>query len=162
MASSKPNEQTVTALVENKAGVLARVVGLFARRGFNISTLAVAPTQDERFSRITFVYDVGSAPVEQVLSQVGKLINVLHVEALDPSKSVERELLLVTVKTGEGAPRVGELVAQFGARIVDRSDEAMTIMLADHPERLDELESQVADQGILAVQRTGRIALPLA
>ena len=77
-------------------------------------------------------------------------------------RSAGRELLLVTVKTGEGGPRVGELVAQFGARIVDRSDDAMTIMLADHPERLDELESQVAGQGILAVQRTGRIALPLA
>lgn len=89
----KPNEQTVTALVENEAGVLARFVGLFARRGFNISALAVAPTKDERFSRITFVYDVGSAPVDQMIAQVTKLINVVDVRAV--SHDIDDHQLLI-------------------------------------------------------------------
>src|SRR4051794_29931007 len=106
--------QTVVALVENEAGVLARVVGLFARRGFNICSLAVAPTNDERFSRITFVYDVGSAPVEQVVSQVGKLINVISIEAVDPDKAIERELLLTTVNLNESSrSALFELVQEY-------------------------------------------------
>src|SRR5437016_1029036 len=88
---------TLSVLVENKAGVLARVAGLFARRGYNIFSLAVAPTEDERFSRITIVVDVESAPLEQMVKQLFKLINVVKITELDPRSSVERELLLVTV-----------------------------------------------------------------
>ena len=89
---------TLSVLVENKAGVLARVAGLFARRGFNIYSLAVAPTDDERFSRITIVVDVESAPLEQITKQLFKLINVVKISELDPRHSVERELLLATVE----------------------------------------------------------------
>ena len=91
------NEQTITVLVENKAGLLARVADLFARRGYNIVSLAVAPTHDEAFSRITIVVDVESAPLEQVVKQLFKLIHVVEIAVLDPSDSVERELLLATV-----------------------------------------------------------------
>jgi acetolactate synthase I/III small subunit len=94
---AKDNEQTVTALVENKAGVLARFIGLFARRGFNISALAVAPTADPRFSRITFVYDIGSAPVEQMIAQVNKLVNVIDVRAVS-HETDDQQLLIDTLK----------------------------------------------------------------
>jgi acetolactate synthase-1/3 small subunit len=87
-------------MVENKAGVLARVASLFSRRGFNIFSLAVAPTDDERFSRITIVVDVESAPLEQIMKQLDKLINVVRITELAPEEAVEREMLLVTVGTG--------------------------------------------------------------
>src|SRR4029453_617686 len=89
---------TLVVLVENKAGVLARVASLFARRGFNIFSLAVAPTEDDRFSRITIVVDVESAPLEQITKQLYKLINVVKISELDPRDSVERELMLVTLR----------------------------------------------------------------
>ena len=93
-----PRHHVLSVLVENRAGVLARVASLFARRGYNIYSLAVAPTDDERFSRITVVVDVESAPLEQVVKQLNKLINVIKISELDPRDSVERELMLVTVK----------------------------------------------------------------
>jgi acetolactate synthase-1/3 small subunit len=156
------NEQTVTALVENKAGVLARVVGLFARRGFNISSLAVAPTDDERFSRITFVYDIGSAPVEQVVNQVNKLVNVIHIEAIDAANAVERELLLATIAAGpEDRGHLIELVGLFEGKVVDVGHDSLTVMLAGRPDKLDDFEALARPYGIRALQRTGRIALPL-
>ena len=91
----------LSVLVENKAGVLARVAGLFSRRGFNIYSLAVAPTdEDEHFSRITIVVDVESAPLEQVIMQLDKLVNVVSIDELSPAEAVERELVLVTVAVG--------------------------------------------------------------
>src|SRR5438067_12397159 len=110
---------TLSVLVENKAGVLMRVAGLFARRGFNIYSLAVAPTDDERFSRISVVVDVESAPLEQIVKQLDKLVNVVKISELDPRKSVERELLLATVNAGPSARgQVVELVQTFGALIL--------------------------------------------
>ena len=93
-----PQHHILSVLVENKSGVLARVAGLFARRGYNIFSLAVAPTEDERFSRITIVVDVESAPLEQIVKQLFKLISVVRISELDPRHAVERELLLVTVR----------------------------------------------------------------
>src|SRR6202453_3253748 len=96
--TGRPRHHILSVLVENKAGVLSRVAGLFTRRGFNIYSLAVAPTDaDERFSRITIVVDVESAPLEQVIMQLDKLINVVSIDELSPAEAVERELLLVTV-----------------------------------------------------------------
>jgi acetolactate synthase I/III small subunit len=157
------NTQTLVALVENEAGVLARVVGLFARRGFNICSLAVAPTNDEKFSRITFVYDIGSAPVEQVVSQVSKLINVISIEAVDPEKSIERELLLATVNLDDASrSKLFELVQEYDGKIVDVGSDVMTIMIATKSDRLDEFERIIEQYGIAALQRSGRIALPTA
>lgn len=155
-------EQTVTALVENKAGVLARVVGLFARRGFNISSLAVAPTEDPRFSRITFVYDPASVPVEQVINQVDKLINVLEIDAVDRDSAVERELLLATVEVDpESRRQVVELVQIFKGHVIDVGHDALTIMVAGRPSKVDDFEDLITPYGIRALQRTGRVALKL-
>jgi acetolactate synthase-1/3 small subunit len=97
-AAASSAQQTLTAIVENEAGVLARVVGLFARRGFNISALAVAPTEEDPcFSRITFVYEIGSAPVEQVVNQINKLVNVISIEPVDVDESARHELMMATI-----------------------------------------------------------------
>src|ERR671926_97799 len=99
---SDAKHHTLVVLVENKAGVLARVSGLFARRGFNIYSLAVAPTEDERFSRITIVVDVASAPLEQITKQLFKLVNVVKISELHPEEAVERELMICTVRAEAG------------------------------------------------------------
>lgn len=152
---------TLSVLVENKAGVLARVSGLFARRAFNIYSLAVAPTDDERFSRITIVVDVAETPLEQITKQLFKLINVVKINELAPEDSVERELMLATVRT-EGGRRseVIELVNVFGGKIVDVGHDACTIALAGKPRNLDDFEELMRTFGIVELQRTGRVALP--
>src|SRR5579885_3441755 len=100
MAELRTRHHILSVLVENKAGVLARVSSLFSRRGYNIYSLAVAPTDDERFSRITIVVDVESSPLEQIIHQLDKLVPVVSITELDPSRSRERELLLATVEAG--------------------------------------------------------------
>jgi acetolactate synthase I/III small subunit len=152
---------TLTVLVENKAGVLARVSSMFARRGFNIYSLAVAPTDDERFSRITIVVDVEQTSVEQITKQLFKLVNVVKITELAPSESVERELLLISV-SGSGAARseVIELVQVFEGKIVDVGPEILTVMLAGSPTKLDDFEDLMRPFGIAELQRTGRVALP--
>jgi acetolactate synthase I/III small subunit len=152
---------TLVVLVENKAGVLARVAGLFARRGFNIYSLAVAPTEDERFSRITIVVDVASSPLEQITKQLFKLVNVVKISELDPRDAVERELMLATVRADATVrSQVVELVGLFGGRIVDVGHDELTISLDGEPHRLDDLEDLLRPYGIVELQRTGRVALP--
>ena len=152
---------TLVVLVENKAGVLARVSSLFARRGFNIYSLAVAPTEDERFSRITIVVDVESSPLEQITKQLFKLINVVKISELDPRDAVERELMLATVRADAAVrSQVIELVGVFGGRIVDVGHDELTISLDGEPSRLDDLEDLLRPFGIVELQRTGRVALP--
>lgn len=152
---------TLVVLVENKAGVLARVSSLFARRGYNIYSLAVAPTEDERFSRITIVVDVESSPLEQISKQLYKLVNVVKISELDPRDSVERELMLATVRADAiGRGQVIELVNLFDGRIVDVGHDELTISLDGEPNRLDDLEDLLRPFGILELQRTGRVALP--
>jgi acetolactate synthase-1/3 small subunit len=152
---------TLSVLVENKAGVLARVAGLFARRGFNIYSLAVAPTDDERFSRITIVVDVESAPLEQITKQLFKLINVVKISELDPTSAVERELMLATVKAEPGTRgQIIELVGVFEGRIVDVGHDQVTVMLAGTPAKIDDFEELMRAYEIVELQRTGRVALP--
>ena len=122
---------TLVVLVENKPGVLTRVAGLFARRGFNIDSLAVARTDDPRFSRITIMVDAESAPLEQVVKQLDKLINVVEIRDLDPSESVERELMMVIV-SGQPDERgqIMDLVRIFEARVLSvggRQDDAVAV-----------------------------------
>lgn len=151
----------LSVLVENKAGVLARVSGLFARRGFNIISLAVAPTEDERFSRITIAVDVASAPLEQVTKQLFKLINVVKITELDPRDAVERELLLVTVMAPPAdRGQVIELVDVFEGRILNVGHDRLTLSLEGHPDKLDDFEELLRPYGIAELQRTGRVALP--
>jgi acetolactate synthase-1/3 small subunit len=152
---------TLVVLVENKAGVLARVSSLFARRGYNIYSLAVAPTDDERFSRITIVVDVESASLEQITKQLFKLVNVVKISELDPRDAVERELMLATVRAdATGRSQVIELVGLFDGRIVDVGHDELTVSLDCEPARLDDLEDLLRPFGIVELQRTGRVALP--
>jgi acetolactate synthase-1/3 small subunit len=152
---------TLSVTVENKAGVLARVANLFARRGYNIFSLAVAPTDDEAFSRITIVVDVESAPLEQIVKQLFKLVNVVKISELGPDESIERELLLATVQA-DAARRsdVIELVGIFEGTIVDVGHDEITVMLAGAPSKIDDFEDLVRAYGIVELQRTGRVALP--
>jgi acetolactate synthase-1/3 small subunit len=148
-------------LVENKFGVLSRISGLFARRGFNIVSLAVSPTEDERFSRMTIVVDAASAPLEQITKQLHKLIPVIKVTELHPTDAVERELMLVTVKaTSEARSQITELASIFEARIEDVGYEALTIQVAGRPDKLDAITDLLTPFGIVELQRTGLVALP--
>ena len=157
---SQPHH-TLSVLVENKAGVLARVASLFARRGYNIYSLAVAPTDDERFSRITIVVDVESAPLEQMIKQLFKLINVVKISELAPDEAVERELVLCTVKADATTRSpVVELVDVFEGTIVDVGHDQITLMLAGSPAKIDDFEDLMRAYGIVELQRTGRVALP--
>ena len=160
-SNSAPVHHTLSVLVENKFGVLARVSGMFARRGFNIYSLAVAPTDDERFSRITIVVDAEQTSVEQMTKQLFKLINVVKITELHPDEAVERELMLVTVRAEPSVrSQVIELVGVFDGKIVDVGQETLTVMVADTPSRLDDFEELMRPFGIAELQRTGRVALP--
>ena len=151
----------LSVLVQNRPGVLARVAGLFARRGFNIFSLAVAPAEDEGFSRITIVVDVENAPLEQIVKQLFKLIEVVKISELDPRRSVERELLLATVRTSaDQRGQVVELTNIFEGKILAVGAEAITVSLDGHPDKLDDFEELLAGYGIVELQRTGRVALP--
>ena len=152
---------TISVRVENKFGVLTRVAGLFARRGFNIVSLAVSPTEDERFSRMTIVVDADSAPLEQVTKQLNKLIPVIKIAELHSDDAVVRELMLVTVKaTSELRSQVTELASIFQGRIDDVGYDTLTIQVAGAPEKLDAMTELLTPYGIVELQRTGRIALP--
>ena len=148
-------------LVENRAGVLARVAGLFARRGYNIYSLAVAPTDDERFSRITIVVDAESAPLEQITKQLFKLIDVVKISELHPDDSIERELLLATVKAAPDGARPGAR-ARAGVRGPHprRRPRRADVSLDGHPGKIDDFEELLRPYGIVELQRTGRVALP--
>ena len=159
--SSEFKHHILSVLVENKSGVLARVAGLFARRGYNIFSLAVAPTDDERFSRITVVVDLESAPLEQITKQLFKLVEVVKISELDPRASVERELALITVEAGAAVrSQIIELVDVYDGRIVNVGHERLTISLEGHPDQLDDFEELLRPYGIVELQRTGRVALP--
>ena len=160
--SQSPRHHILSVLVENKAGVLARVAGLFSRRGFNIYSLAVAPTdEDEHFSRITIVVDVESAPLEQVIMQLDKLVNVVSIGELSPAEAVERELVLVTVAVGAAErSQVIELVGVFGGEVVSVGPDRLTVMLAGRPEKIDDFEGLLEPYAVVELQRTGRVALP--
>ena len=152
---------TLSVLVENKAGVLARVSSLFARRGFNIFSLAVAPTDDERFSRITIVVDVEENSVEQITKQLFKLIHVVKISELHPAESVERELVLVTVKAAPDVRgQILELVQIFEGKILAVGHDEVTVSLDGHPSKIDDFEELLRPYGIVELQRTGRVALP--
>lgn len=152
---------TLVVHVENKPGVLARVAGLFSRRAFNIDSLAVAPTADDRFSRITIVVDGESAPIDQIIKQLDKLVNVVDIAELDESNAVERELLLATV-TVPPAQRsaIGFDESGFDLLVLEETDAAVTLSFSGSPARVDELEALLAPFGITDIQRTGTLALP--
>ena len=152
---------TLAVLVENKAGVLARVAGLFARRGFNIESLAVAPT-DERFSRITIVIDGESTPIDQIKKQLDKLIDVVDIVELSAEESALREMLLVRLELDDEAQvaDVEALVDGFSGSIIRVAEGHMMLSLSSRPDDLDSFLEKLQPYGIAELQRTGAIAIP--
>jgi acetolactate synthase I/III small subunit len=153
-------KHTLSALVENKPGVLSRVSGLFTRRGFNIDSLAVSPTEDPERSRMTITVDTTRTPVEQITKQLDKLINVIKVRELDPQNTVSRELGLFKIAVKAGArSEVIELVEIFHAKIADVTPETLTIELTGESDALVRFEDLLRPLGLVELVKTGVVAL---
>jgi acetolactate synthase I/III small subunit len=151
---------TLSVLVENKAGLLVRVAGLFARRGFNIDSLAVGPTEHEEISRMTIVVNCEERPLEQVTKQLNRLVNVLKIVELEPAAAVQRELMLVKVRADtETRSRVLETVALFRAKVVDVAPDAVTVEATGNKEKLDALIRVLQPFGIKELVQSGMVAV---
>ena len=154
------SRHTLSVLVEDKPGVLARVASLFSRRGFNIESLAVGPTEVPDVSRMTIVVSVESLPLEQVTKQLNKLINVLKIVELDPEASVQREIMLVKVKADmETRSHIIETVQLFRAKIVDVAADAVTIEATGKHEKLEALLRILEQYGIKELVQSGLVAV---
>src|SRR5665647_1112944 len=150
----------ISVLVENKSGVLAKISGLFSRRGFNIESLAVGPTEDEKISRITIVVNAEIHSLEQVVKQLYKLINVIKIQELDPSNIVERELVLIKVNADNSTrAEILEIVDIFRANIVDVAKKSLSIEITGNSRKIQGIEELLQPYGILELVRTGKIAL---
>jgi acetolactate synthase-1/3 small subunit len=151
---------TLSVLVENKPGVLTRVAGLFARRAFNIHSLAVGPTEHEDVSRITVVVDVEDLPLEQVTKQLNKLINVLKIVELEDASSVQRELMLVKVRADTTQrTHVLEVVTLFRAHVVDVVPDAVTVEATGSPAKLAALLAALEPFGVREIVQSGTVAI---
>jgi acetolactate synthase-1/3 small subunit len=154
------SRHTLSVLVENKPGVLARVASLFSRRGFNIESLAVGPTEYDEVSRMTIVVNVEELPLEQVTKQLNKLINVIKIVELDPASSVQRELLLVKVRADlETRSHILETVQLFRAKVVDVAADAVTIEATGSVEKLDALLRVLEPFGVKELVQSGMVAI---
>jgi acetolactate synthase I/III small subunit len=154
------NRHTLSVLVEDKPGVLARVAGLFSRRGFNIESLAVGPTEVPEVSRMTIVVAVDELPLEQVTKQLNKLINVIKIVELDPAVSVQRELLLVKVRADATVrSQVLEAVQLFRAKVVDVAPEALTVEATGTSDKLSALLRMLEPYGIREMVKSGMVAV---
>jgi acetolactate synthase-1/3 small subunit len=154
------SRHTLSVLVENKPGVLARIAGLFSRREFNIDSLAVGPTEHPDVSRMTIVVAVEDSPLEQVTKQLNKLVNVLKVVELDPDASVQRELLLVKVAAEPAArSQVLEIAQLFRTKVVDVGTEALTIEATGTADKLDALIRVLEPYGIRELVQSGMVAV---
>ncbi|HET7529395.1 MAG TPA: acetolactate synthase small subunit [Mycobacteriales bacterium] len=154
------NRHTLSVLVENKPGVLARVAGLFSRRGFNIDSLAVGPTEHDDVSRMTIVVNVDELPLEQVTKQLNKLVNVIKIVELDPAASVQRELLLVKVKADLATrSHVLETVQLFRAKVVDVAPDAVTVEATGTADKLEALIRVLEPFGIKELVQSGMVAV---
>jgi acetolactate synthase-1/3 small subunit len=151
---------TLSVLVENKPGVLARVSGLFSRRGFNIDSLAVGPTEHPDVSRMTIVVSVEELPLEQVTKQLNKLVNVLKIVELEPALSVQRELLLLKVRAdADTRSHVLETVALFRAKVVDVAVDAVTVEATGTTDKLEALIKVLEPFGIRELVQSGLVAV---
>jgi len=151
---------TLSVLVENKAGVLMRVASLFARRGFNIDSLAVGVTEDPTLSRMTIVVSAEDTPLEQVTKQLHKLINVIKVQDLDPKEMTDRELVLYKVNApAERRHEIIEIANVFRAKVVDVGKQSLTIEATGTGDKLLAMEDLLRAYGIKELARTGKIAL---
>jgi acetolactate synthase-1/3 small subunit len=153
-------KHTLSVLVEDEAGVLTRIAGLFARRGFNIESLAVGPTEQMGLSRITMVVPGDDRTIEQLTKQLYKLINVLKVQDITNTPCVERELMLVKVNsTGSNRLEIIELAKVFRAHVVDIAEDALTIEVVGDPGKMVAIVQVLSKFGIREIARTGKIAL---
>jgi acetolactate synthase-1/3 small subunit len=159
------SRHTLSVLVENKPGVLARIAALFSRRGFNIDSLAVGPTEHPEISRMTIVVGVEDWPLEQVTKQLNKLVNVIKIVELDPESSVQRELLLVKVRADlDTRSHVLETVQLFRAKVVDVAPDAVTVEATGSADKLEALLrvlepfgiKELVQSGVVAINRGGR------
>ena len=151
---------TLSVLVENKPGVLARIAGLFSRRGFNIESLAVGPTEHPEISRMTIVVNVEESPLEQVTKQLNKLVEVIKIVELDTAASVSRELLLVKVRadaTTRG--QVLEVVQLFKAKVVDVATDAITVQVVGNQDKLEDFLRIVEPFGVRELVQSGMVAI---
>jgi len=156
-------KHTLSVLGENKPGALMRVTSMFARRGYNIESLAVGPTERHDVSRITIRVDCAQLSLEQIEKQMHKLVNVLRVQELVPGESIERELALL--KVAATASKRAELIAMaeaFGARVADLGAESIVFELVGTPEQIDSFEELVRPHGLQELGRTGRLGLARA
>jgi acetolactate synthase-1/3 small subunit len=153
-------KHVLSILVENRPGVLSRVAGLFSRRGFNIDTLAVGPTDDPEVSRITLTLDGAVHPIDQVTKQLYKLVNVLKIRDMDPETTVARELALFKVSAAvESRAEIVQFAEIFRAKIVDVSKRALIIEVTGSHEKILAFENMVRPHGLLELVRTGEVAL---
>src|SRR5919206_5272883 len=150
----------ITLLVENKPGVLARIAGLFSRRGFNIDTLAVGPTDDPTLSRMTLTLDGARHPIDQVTKQLHKLVNVIKIRDLEPEETLARELALFKI-SADGANRseVMQICEIFRAKIVDVSRRSLVVEVTGDCDKVDAFERLVRPFGLVEMARTGEIAI---
>lgn len=150
----------LSLMVENKPGVLARIAGLFSRRGFNIDTLAVGPTEDPDISRVTLTVDGAVHPIDQVTKQLHKLINVIKIRDMEPGRTVAREMALFKVSAGvESRAELNEFVQIFRGHVVDVSRRTMTIELTGTAEKMEAFERMVRPHGLIEMARTGEVAI---
>ena len=153
-------KHVLSILVENRPGVLARVAGLFSRRGFNIDTLAVGPTDDPEVSRITLTLDGAVHPIDQVTKQLHKLINVLKIRDMEPDLTVARELALFKVSAAvESRAEIVQFAEIFRAKIVDVSRRALIIEVTGSYDKIEAFEQMLRPHGLLEMVRTGEVAL---
>lgn len=151
---------TLSVLVENKPGVLARIAGMFSRRGFNIDSLAVGPTEHQEISRMTIVVNVEPSSLEQVTKQLNKLIEVIKIVELEDRESIERELLLVKVRAeGELRGQVLDCVQLFKAKVVDVTIDTITVEVTGNADKLSDFREVLAPYGIREVVQSGAIAI---
>jgi acetolactate synthase-1/3 small subunit len=150
----------LSILVENKPGVLTRIAGLFARRGFNIDTLAVGPTDDPTMSRITLTLDGAMHPIDQVTKQLHKLVNVIKIRDLEPADTVARELALFKISAdGSSRAEVMQMVEIFRAKIIDVSRRSVIIEVTGSWDKIEAFERMVRPFGLIEMARTGEIAI---
>jgi acetolactate synthase-1/3 small subunit len=150
----------ITLLVENKPGVLARIAGLFSRRGFNIDTLAVGPTDDEQLSRMTLTLDGALHPIDQVTKQLHKLVNVIKIRDLEPDETVARELALFKVAAdSETRGQVMQFAEIFRGSVIDVSKRSITIEVTGTDDKIEAFEQVVRPFGLIEMVRTGEIAI---
>ena len=153
-------KHTISCLVENQFGVLARVSGLISARAFNIDSLTVSTTEDPTVSRMTIVVDADALKLEQVKRQLNRLIDVIDVQELKEGEYLDRELLLARVKAdGSTKAQLETLAKQFGAKLADTTDHSVVIEAAGDTQALDRLVEQLRPHGITTLVRTGRVAL---